>query len=165
MRSPVKYLTDAQYAALPIQERALIFASAQVGKREEGKNAGPFVTRLLAAVGLGAGFPWCASFVSFCLKAVGFNGGPAKGRAKVRNWAGWAKTLGIHTPDPQRGDLFYWLNDNLTGHIGFVTEVHPNGTFMTISGNTNDAGSREGDGVYRKLYTRSPRMRFIRWWE
>lgn len=57
MKSPVKYLTDAEYTALPVQERALQFAAAQVGQREIGKNAGPFVTRILAAVGLGPGFP------------------------------------------------------------------------------------------------------------
>lgn len=59
MKSPVPYFNDAEYTALPVQERALQFASAQVGRREIGKNAGPFVSKILASVGLGPGFPWC----------------------------------------------------------------------------------------------------------
>lgn len=162
MKSPVKYLTDAEYTALKPRERALHFAHAAVGKREVGINAGPFVTQVLAAVGLGPGFPWCAAFVSWCLKSAGASGGPMFGRAAVRNWAKWAKDNSRIVREPERGDLFYWLNQNLTGHIGFVTEVLPTGEFRTIEGNTNDDGSREGDGVYRRVRDRNVRTRFIR---
>ena len=37
------------------------------------------------------------------------------------------------------------------GHTGIVVAVDATG-FHTIEGNTNAAGSREGDGVYRKLH-------------
>jgi len=163
MKSPVKYLTDAEYTALPVQERALQFAAAQVGQREIGKNAGPFVTRILASVGLGPGFPWCAAFASWCLRNAGFKGGPTSGRAAVRNWAKWASQQGITSSKPVRGALFYWLNSNQTGHIGFVTKVE-GASVHTIEGNTNDAGSREGDGTYRRVRPIG-KMKFIRWWD
>ena len=37
------------------------------------------------------------------------------------------------------------------GHIGVVVAVDDKG-FHTVEGNTNAAGSREGDGVYRKFH-------------
>lgn len=163
MKSPVAYLADAEYTALPVQERALQFASAQVGQREVGKNAGPFVTKLLAAVGLGPGFPWCAAFVSWCLRNAGSTAGPSSGRAAVRNWARWASKTGRSSATPTRGSLFYWLNDNGTGHIGFVTKVE-GAQFHSIEGNTDDGGSREGDGTYRRVRTIG-KCKFIRWWD
>jgi hypothetical protein len=35
------------------------------------------------------------------------------------------------------------------GHTGFVAEVHA-GKLITIEGNTNDGGSREGIGVFER---------------
>lgn len=164
-KSPVPYLTDIEFLALPVQERALQIASSWVGQREIGKNAGPFVTRLLAAVGLGPGFPWCASLVSAVLQSAGSDAGPTSGRAAVRNWARWGAQTGRVTATPTRGCLFYWLHENGTGHIGFVTEVLPDKTFRSIEGNTNDAGSREGDGTYRRIRPINKATKFLRWWE
>lgn len=36
------------------------------------------------------------------------------------------------------------------GHAAIVSEVFPNGTFKTVEGNTNEAGGREGIGVFEK---------------
>jgi hypothetical protein len=36
-----------------------------------------------------------------------------------------------------------------TGHTGLVLEVH-GGKLLTIEGNTNDGGSREGIGVFER---------------
>lgn len=149
MKSPVRYLTDERYTEMPSWERALHVAASLVGQREEGRNAGPFVTKILGAVGLGPGFPWCAAFVSYALRKAGYGGGPSHGRAAVRNWAAWARKEGRIIAKPERGCLFYWLNSNLTGHIGFVAQVHEF-KVTTIEGNTDDGGSREGDGTYRR---------------
>jgi hypothetical protein len=137
---------------------ALVYADHLVGQREQGRNAGSFVTKLLGAVGLGPGFPWCAAFVSYCLKYVGLTDGPKRGRAAVRNWVKWAidnkRLVSVDVVRP--GDLFAWLNKDGTGHIGFVRDLYFHGAsqkwkIKTIEGNTNDAGVREGDGVYRKV--------------
>jgi hypothetical protein len=140
------------------QELALKYADEAVGKKEQGKNAGIYVETLLWMVGLGKGYPWCAAFVSAYLRKAGLKSGPRKGRAAVRNWAKWADEVGAHvTLDYVRpGDLFYWLNPNGTGHIGFVRDIFFHGPkqawkIKTIEGNSNAEGSREGDGVYRKL--------------
>ena len=51
--------------------------------------------------------------------------------------------------DPQAADLFgLWINNRI-GHVGFIYRWSPK-VAMTMEGNTNDAGSREGDGVYVK---------------
>ena len=50
--------------------------------------------------------------------------------------------------DIQRGDIVVF---NFS-HVGIaVGPVDANGFVPTVEGNTNAAGSREGDGVYRKL--------------
>lgn len=164
--SPVKWMTDAEFMAAPIREKALAVADSLVGQREIGDNRGPFVQRLLAKVGLGPGFPWCAAFISNCLVEAGFKGGPSKGRAAVRNWAKWAVDTAQITKEPERGDLFFWLNPNGTGHIGFFLGFLPNSktAFRTIEGNTNAGGSREGDGVYKRTRQIDGKTKFIRWW-
>ena len=49
--------------------------------------------------------------------------------------------------DIKRGDLIVYT----FSHIGIATSgVDSRGYFTTVEGNTNEAGSREGDGVYRK---------------
>jgi hypothetical protein len=52
---------------------------------------------------------------------------------------------------PQSGDVFMIWYDRLNrpAHIGFVASWR-NKWVITVEGNTNDDGSREGDGVYRK---------------
>ena len=136
-------------AGSPIENALLIAAHlCDIEKvRELGANRGAWVERFLGAVGLPGGYAWCAAFVSFCLKSGGYTAGP-KLPAAVRNWASWAKAEGRIVEAPRRGDLGFWLNPDGTGHIFFV--ANPAGVMVkTIEGNSNVAGSRDGDGVYR----------------
>lgn len=52
---------------------------------------------------------------------------------------------------PCSGDVFglYFTNLKRVAHVGFV-DKWTNQFVITVEGNTNEAGSREGDGVYRK---------------
>jgi hypothetical protein len=52
---------------------------------------------------------------------------------------------------PQTGDVFLIWYERLKrpAHIGFVDQWQATWV-ITVEGNTNDDGSREGDGVYRK---------------
>ena len=149
MHSPVDWLSDSEYSRLPLPERALAQAAAKVGVRETRPNRGFWVQKFLASVGLGPGWAWCAAFVSWCLLEAGADKAklPPR-RAAVRDWVAWADLGGRLRPEPRRGRLFWWL-DGSQGHIGYVTEVVGT-TVKTIEGNTNDRGSREGDGVYRR---------------
>lgn len=153
-KSPVAWLTDDAYAAQPLVERALAQAAARVGTTEQGgNNRGPWVARFLAAVGLGQGYAWCAAFVTWTIKQADElkHFSFPKHPASVLGWHEWARATNRLVSEPQRGDLFFWL-DGSTGHIGWITGVEGR-TIETIEGNTNKAGSRDGDGVYRKRRT------------
>lgn len=151
------------WCQLPLIERALMLAAARVGERETKRNSSTWVDLFLRAVGLAPGYAWCASFVYWCLTESGWPAEslPEKRRAAgVITWSRWAEERGLIVSEPRRGDLMFWVNPDGTGHIGFVTKATKTEVF-TIEGNTNDAGSREGDGVYRKTRRISPKLRFI----
>lgn len=154
----IHWLTDEKYRQMPPWERALHWASlyAVRGVKEQGKNAGPWVVLFLSKVGLGPGYAWCAAFVYHCLLKGEAKSLPSKWKAAgVRYWVEWAKKEGRLVQTPQRGDLFYWLNANGSGHIGFVRNTGAWPQYVeTIEGNTDKGGSREGDGVYYRSRTR-----------
>jgi hypothetical protein len=57
---------------------------------------------------------------------------------------------------PMSGALVVWKRykdgkATWQGHVGIVSKVNPDGSFYSIEGNTNSAGSREGDSVQEKL--------------
>jgi hypothetical protein len=129
---------------------------SQIGIRERtGNNDGVDVEKYLAASGLGKGYPWCAAFVNWVFLECGHDLNlqyPAwvpsyfpsdrliyvKGQFSLRN--------------PVRGDLIgiWFENKGRLAHIGFYDEKESEYITITVEGNTNDKGSREGDGVYRK---------------
>lgn len=125
----------------------------EVGIREAtGHNDGARVEAYLQSVNLPKGNPWCAAFVSYCLQAN-----------HIKNpRSGWAPAYftptstiwtrgGLKNRLPMPGDIFgVWFESK--GRIAHVGFVHKYGTTYTITveGNTNAAGSREGDGVYMK---------------
>lgn len=158
-RSPVTWLTDAKYSTAPLSERIVAWADSQVGVREHGWNKGPEVVGYQSAAGLGSkgGFAWCAAFVYWCCERAGADMSklPPRGKcAAVRNWRVWAIASGLGASVPDRGVLFYWLNRDGTGHIGICLSKPKLGVFRTIEGNTDSgAGSREGDGVYKRTRT------------
>ena len=140
----------------PLAERVLELAAKEVGTREEGgRNCGPRVAQYLAAVGLPPGHPWCAAFCYFILdkaaRELKLNTACPRTGKVVRMWKRGSLWVASH---PSPGSVFIHLTDpedpETTGHCGIVESV--GGTHLvTIEGNTNQAGSREGDGVYRKM--------------
>ena len=165
MKSPVSWLTDQGYASSRPSERAIAWADSFTGERESGWNGGKFVTMLLDALSVPRGSAWCAAFASYCLTKAGVKGGPMGWRrASVKRWVDWAFHNGrLYYSSPQRGDVFAWINDNGTGHMGFVLGAPDfSGEFRTIEGNSNKAGSREGDGVYKRSRMVGKRMVYIR---
>ena len=151
----VTTMTDVQWASATIVERALNVAHAYNGVRQITKDHGPQIAQFLASVELPEGYPWCAAFVHFCVVTAGADPAklaPARQCAGVIGWRNWAKAGGRISDTPLRGWLFYWLNGD-EGHIGFIRKVtgEPGALILsTIEGNTNDNGSRIGDGVYIK---------------
>ncbi len=128
----------------------------------------------------GRDYPWCASFVSFCLLQSGTHN-----QTKISDWCRknegdanyiwrevscnrWAKQLrtcgyfensarfgGDYIPIP--GDLIYFTEDGkLESHIGIV--LFCDGEFVyTVEGNTSSSNGLEanGGGVYVKSYSLS----------
>jgi hypothetical protein len=128
-------------------------AGSQIGVREAtGHNDGPAVEKYLASVGLGKGYSWCMSFVYWCAKQAALKlavTNPLKQTGGVLDE--WHSGRGTHLDHPVQGSIFIMDFGGGEGHTGIVTGVFPDqGIIHTIEGNTNDNGSREGIGVFRK---------------
>lgn len=124
----------------------LAIAKSQVGIREAtGNNDGERVEQYLHYTGNKKGEPWCAAFVSWVFGQVGLK----------QPRTAWSPALFPHSrivKDVAKASIFgiYFANKGRIAHVGLV-ESHRGDWLYTIEGNTNIAGSREGDGVYRKL--------------
>jgi hypothetical protein len=166
----------APAAPINVTEAALALIAtatteANKGVREVGKNAGPDVEKYLHCLGMTKGSPWCAAFVSWCVMT-------SRGLAKPPKWcSGSAVSLfqmsgknavkvtpvdADYKSKVKPGYIWSRAQDATAaaaarkgswcqGHTGIVVAVDAT-SFHTIEGNTNAAGSREGDGVYRKLH-------------
>ncbi len=126
-------------------------------KEATGNNDGKEVEKILATVGLGKGFPWCAAAVKYGLLNAGIvsakqiNGMALSCENKksfVYKSRTWLRQL-IH------GDVFtiYYARLKRIGHTGFVDRIANKeyGTVVTYEGNTNSGGSRDGDGFYVRI--------------
>lgn len=128
--------------------------SREIGTREEtGRNDGKDVEKYLRYVGLGKGYAWCAAFVSWSLGEAGIKN-PKSAWSPAMFPAGsvvWKRTWKV-SGTPSTGDVFgiYFASLKRIAHVGFIDTWGEGDYAITVEGNTNDAGSREGDGVYRK---------------
>jgi hypothetical protein len=152
----------------PLVAAALAVAAAQVGVVEVPpySNKGEKVAEYLESVGLGDGFHWCAAFVYWCFeqaaKELGVPNPLPKTGHCMTHWREAGKRGARRIPmeraqdDPSLlmpGMVFIMHYGQDKGHTGFVVGVR-GGLLETIEGNTNSAGSRNGDGVYRKQQRR-----------
>jgi len=142
-----------------LTERALAIAASYVGVRETKRNRGPEVDAFLYDVGLDptkGSYPWCAAFVWHCLNKASLElriPNPAPRTAGVMKM--WARVQPYQkTLRPSEGAVFIIDHGGGRGHTGFVEMVGPL-RIVTIEGNTNSGGSRDGDGVYRRDRTLS----------
>jgi hypothetical protein len=138
--------TDAQ----SVREQVVHAYTAEIGVREAtGHNDGEPVEKYLASTGLGKGYAWCAAFVNWVYQQNGIEG--PKTPAWSPSWFPNSKKYDSQKQIPQPGDLFgiYFRSKGRIAHVGFIDKWQGT-TVLTVEGNTNEAGSREGDGVYRK---------------
>lgn len=147
----------------PIAVKAANDALANVGVREEGRNDGKYIQVYQKSVGLNPGDPWCAAFVYYRLRQAAIElkmqlpaHVPKSGWTP--DWEKWGKSRGMWVDAKwkpsaiERGDLalFYMPKMGRIAHIGIVLGLWDDGA-VTVEGNTNSGGDRDGDGVYRKL--------------
>ena len=127
--------------------------NSQVGIVEQGgANRGKEVARYLASTGLGPGYPWCAAFVSWCYQQARID---APRSAWVPAFFAKGKMIYLRSKfqskTPETGDVFsiWYAHLGRPAHIGFVDRWGEN-WIITVEGNTNEGGSREGIGVFKK---------------
>jgi hypothetical protein len=127
------------------RERLVSIAQSQIGIREAtGHNDGAQVEAFLKVTNLPKGNPWCAAFVSWVFSKAGF--------MKPRTaWSPDLFPLARQTLLPQPADVLgiYSIKLKRIAHAGIV-ERRQNNWIISVEGNTNTNGSRDGDGVYRK---------------
>lgn len=141
----------------PAIQKVIAVADAEVGYHEGFSNGHHDNLEKYAAQVPGLewanGQPWCAVFVSWvALKA----GVPAifPRTASCDVAAQWFKDRGQWSDVPRGpGDqVFYGTLSDQT-HTGVLIDFDAS-VIVTVEGNTNTSGSREGDGVYRKTRLR-----------
>jgi len=150
----------------PLMQKTLEIATSQIGVMEQpaGSNRGPQVDEYVRRVGLNpAGkHPWCVAFLFFCVdeaaKSLGRNNPMIKTGGVLDHWAR-AGAQGIPRVTKAKaeqnpalvkpGHIFTIDTGGGQGHAGFVLQV-TDGKLITVEGNTNDNGSREGIGVFRR---------------
>ena len=167
----------------------IAIARSYLGIHEVGVNDGEFVRMFQSAIGKAEGEPWCISFIQYCVKMVEdicenvFDHAMIDGNLKLlqsinplaclietEHALTLYKTALHRKTRAEPGLIAVWQNgDTSSGHGGIVESVTDDG-FTTIEGNTNESGSREGDGVYRKKCTYGPRgklklLGFVDPWE
>jgi hypothetical protein len=138
----------------------------EIGVRERsGRNDGHRIEQYLRFTGLKPGYPWCAAFVAWCFGQAGI---PAPRSAYCPSFFPQSRTIWKRSanpdPPPRPGDVFgiYFPEKGRIAHMGFVDSW--NDKFMiSVEGNTNLQGSREGDGVYRKRRLTNSIARVARW--
>lgn len=146
--------------------KALKIAVSQIGVREKprGSNRGKEVEEYLKSVGLGGGNAWCMAFIFWCFEQ-------AAKQPKVKNplfktghvlthWieAGRRNTprishaQAINNPALVQPGMIFIIDTGTpggAGHAGLVEKVI-GGKLITLEGNTNVGGEREGIGVFRR---------------
>lgn len=142
--------------------------------REDGTdNHGEMIKLFLKKCGLPEGYPWCAAFVSYAGHFGLWDGETGKSAWKVPITAGCAvlgnygKTHDLLHKQPVRGDIFLVYFEKLKrfGHTGYILSTYSDGTCLTVEGNTNNDGSRNGWGVFirRRRFDANRGDRFLRW--
>lgn len=146
----------------------LEIARTQLHVREQplGSNRGPEVDQYIRAVGLNptGDFPWCVCFVFFCYQRaaeqLGIENPMIRTASVLDLWnragaAGVPRVLhddAINNPALVKPGQIFIIDTpppGGAGHAGLVEKVI-SGKLVTIEGNTNDNGSREGIGVFRR---------------
>jgi hypothetical protein len=151
-----------------LTEQVMRVAFNQVGVMEMplGSNRGPQVDEFIRATGLDpeeGSFPWCVAFIFWCFRqaatALDVPNPMTKTAGVLALWRAANRAPNaqiIKAADSQasignigRGQIFVISTGGGLGHAGLIEDVQ-NGKLVTIEGNTNDGGSREGIGVFRR---------------
>lgn len=151
---------------------ALWYALSLDGTHEKSPNWGPEVQEFLEAAGIDTAAPWCAAFVNFVFQKMAELIGTTSPleavplQAYVQSYVDHARKHGwvVSFKDAQPGDLFaiYFPALKRCGHMGILVCKQDAQAFVTIEGNTNLEGEREGDRVRSKTRINTDNILFFR---
>ncbi len=135
-----------------VRHKLIANLESQLNVRETSPNRGYMVDKYLHSVGVNVPAPWCAAFVSYNLQQMNIpnpRSAWSPDYAQAKDIIYKAKKV---TVPALAGDVvtYYYPQLKRVGHVGFYCMKDPSGYVITIEGNTNGGGSREGDGVYKK---------------
>ena len=155
---------------LQIVQRTLEIGRAEVGVKEIGNsNRGTRVDEYQRADLLpGVGYSWCASFEAWrMLMALGRELCDAVWlrSASCDELLQWGRREKIVSDAPAPGSMgLVMASKNDATHVFHADEVLPDAV-ISIEGNTNTDGSRNGNGVYRRRRVLSSRYLWLHWWK
>jgi hypothetical protein len=145
------------------QQKIVDAAKAEIGQQEIKGNKGfvdeDFEERM-REIGFQTGHAWCSYFAELIWKE-GYSDDPEMLKFIKKTFSGSSyrtlkkfRELNMDSKTAVPGSVVIWRkkkNGEYTwqGHVGIVTEVHDD-FFMSIEGNTNAAGSRDGEVVALK---------------
>jgi hypothetical protein len=175
--------TTTPMSTLILRQKLIEIAKSEVGVTETPRNSntGTRVLEYQRATNLeGTGWPYCAAFVCWCIREWGQLPEVRDAlKMTVEEFASWrpktAAAYGFHEWAEKRnltvfdensnpGEAILHAADIVTfdfSHIGLVENDQGN-VLLTVEGNTDASGSREGGGVYAKTRPRSLARKFIR---
>lgn len=136
------------------RKEVIDIATAEIGVYEDiGPNDGHRIREYRAVSDFNHPVPWCAIFVMWVYDQAEIPNTITPWTPSVTPKSKTIYTRGrSDNKTPQPGDAFtiYYASLKREGHTGLI-EQWPSGDFcITIEGNTNGAGSREGEEVARK---------------
>jgi surface antigen len=128
--------------------QVLALARKELGYCEAANNSNKYAK----PAGHANNQPWCATFVVAMFRAAGmtlpsesaYTPAMANGFKKAGLWSANKPAVGAVV-------FYQWPKMGRIAHVGIVESVRPDGSIVTIEGNTNKAGSRTGGGVLRMV--------------
>lgn len=140
---------------------------SQIGVREQpaGSNWGIPVQNYLAAVNVKSPAPWCAAFVKWTFDQAQIKTPITAWSPTAHNRRNVVFERSKFLQEPRPGDVFTLWFPKLKriAHTGFFDRRINASVYRTVEGNTNEAGSREGDGVYVKYRSYRATYSISRW--
>lgn len=152
-------LSSPALGAIALPDLVARIAEGEVGVREAPRNSnrGPRVQEYQDADWLdGTGYAWCASFICWLVQQaerdipLPFKRPRTAGAWDFERWAEREGLDMVKAPTPAdigRGDIVVFT----FSHIGLAVDDPVSDRVVTIEGNTDQSGGREGGGVYRKV--------------
>lgn len=132
---------------------ATLVKAEQIARGEVGYREGPKNNETKFGKWFGMDFvSWCAIFCSWlcAMSGLTYLGKPWRFASTIAA-RDHAKRNGRWVSNPVVGTIAMMAHTSTTGHVGYVIALlRKNGVLyvVTIEGNTNDQGAREGNGVW-----------------